>query len=606
MGRTVPKMMSEEKGAQDIPKILSRGLDNWKILIRLGMDELLDNRTLLTKLFEIKKHLSESEGVPLALLSYEGIVERRQLESEMQIVVRIIRLPIEKGEPVIHFSTKQSSDGIPYADMEASIDIYPFDSFEQIITLKKVLAIVRQSGIAEDMINPWLIRQKVRQVSEAMRSIKGVTIAEGHLPDPGTDAKIDFYFPAQPSEDNSHEYYGSRRVKKGDVICCKTPPKDGENPGTNVKGVVIPPRKGIDVELRAHKGVVLSFDKQEAKADADGIVVIKWIEVEKVLVHGKKLIPTEVQLRVNSVMKVKGDQKVDITTDKAVEVEGNLTIGSRIVTNAEVHVSGSVLDGTVINSLDDITVDGDVIQSELSSEKNVVTQGNISDSKIMAKERVIVNGEIRHTRVVGKDVTANRIVASNISAKDYLCANCLDDDESDVISSITVGVQDFLRSRLEENKEYLGQAQTNFSRMGELFGDALLRKVTHSNVQQLWVKYIASLRSKNKSYNRSQLEDLKTLFENIPTLRIMIEEKTEENGKMEQQISDTGEEAAMVVVRERVGRSQEVTLGGTTAKLEPCENGVQVSNLADQKDGGQEVAKEPLKESMQLNARESS
>ena len=598
-------MPNDEKGPKDIPKILSRGLDNWKILIRLGMAELLDNRTLLAKLYDIKKHLSESEGVPLALLSYEGIVERRQLESEMQIIVRIIRLPIEKGEPTIYFSANQSPDGIPYADMEASIDIFPFDSFEQIITLKKVLAVIRQSGISENMINPWQIRQKVRQVSEAMRSIKGVTIAEGQLPDAGEDAKIEFYFSATPSQDNSKEYYGSRRVKKGDMICRKTPPKDGENPGTNVKGVMIPARKGMDVELKAQKGVVLSFDKQEAKADTDGIVVIKWIEVEKVLLHGKKLIPTEVRLSVNPVMKVKGDQKVNITTDKAVEIEGNLTIGSRIVTNAEVHVSGSVLDGSVINSLDDITVDGDVVQSTLSSDKNVVTQGDVTDSKIMAKDKVIVNGEVRHTRVVGKDIIANRVIGSSISAKDSLTANFLDDGESDVISSITVGVQDFLRSRLEENQEYLSQAQTNFSRMGELFGETLLGKVTHSNIQQQWIKYISSLRSQNKNYNKSQLENLKTLFENIPTLRIMIEEKTEESQKIEQQISDTGEEAAIVVVRERVGRSQEVKLGNTTVQLEPCEKGVQLSNLDDPCKGEKDASGDPVKESRQLKVQES-
>ena len=149
----VTTMNIGEGVTKDTPKILSKGLDSWKILIRLGMEELLDNRTLLAKLLEIKKHLSESEGVPLALLSYDGIVERRQLESEVQVIVRIIRLPIEKGEPTVHFLEKISPDGIPYSDMEAVMDICPFDSAEQIITLKKVLAVIRQSGIAEDLIN---------------------------------------------------------------------------------------------------------------------------------------------------------------------------------------------------------------------------------------------------------------------------------------------------------------------------------------------------------------------------------------------------------------------------------------------------------------------
>jgi len=571
-------MGTVDRLSSEAPKILSKGLDHWKILIRLGMEELLDNRTLLSKLFDIKKHLSESEGVPLALLSYEGIIERRQLESEMQVVVRIVRLPIEKGEPTVHFLEKRSPEGIPYADMEATIDIYPFDTFEQIITLKKVLAVIRQSGIAEDRINPWLIRQKVRQASEAMRSIKNTSIAAGKFPDPGEDAKIEFYFPATPSHDSSLEYYGSRRVKKGDVLCRKTPPRDGQNAGANVKGVVLPPHKGLDVELKAQKGVVLSFDKLEASADTDGMVVITWVEVEKNLLHGKKVIPTEVLLRVNPVLKVKGDQVVDITTDQAVEVEGNLTIGSRIISNAEVHVSGSIREGSVISSLEDITVDGDVARSELSSDRNVVAQGNITDSKIVAKDKVVVNGEIRRTRVVGKDITANRILGSNILAQNSLCVNSLDDDESDVISSITIGVQEFRRSRMEENHEFLGQAGTNFNRIGELFGEPYLKHVTHSNVQQQWVKYCSSLRNQSRSHSRGQLDILKKLFENIPTIRTMIEEKSAENERIQEQMEDSGEGDAMLVVRQRVGRTQQLTLGNKSATLESCENGIRMSN----------------------------
>ncbi|KPL08003.1 hypothetical protein AMJ86_02280 [bacterium SM23_57] len=571
-------MDSKETAKKEIFTIVARGLDNWKVLIQLGFDELLNNRILLAKLFEVKKHLSEEEGIPLALLSYDGIVERRQLDSEMYVTVRMIRLPLEKGEPTICFKEAVAEDGTPYSDMTAEIDIYPLDSLENIITLKKVLATIRQSGIADDMLNPWFIRQTVRQITDSMRSVKNIQIAEGTLPEVGQDAHVEFFFPAQPSEKDATEYYGSRRVKKGDLICRKTPVQVGKNPGKNVKGEVIPPLKGFDVKLKVQKGICLSSDELQAYAEEEGLVVIRWVEVEKNLPHGKKVIPAEVQLKVNPVLKIKGQETVDLITSHAVEVEGNLKIGSRIITDGEVYISGSVEEGTTIKSLDDITVVGDVAGSDLSSDMNVITRGNVADSKIVAKENVIMGGEVRQAKVVGKNVTAKRILGSNVVSQHQLMVDALDDDENEVFSSITVGAREFLHSRYNENREFLEHAKANLERIIEIVGDEYSDSVTHSNIQQQWVRFCSEARKAKRKYSRQQLTDLRTLFQNIPALRNIINEKEEENNKIEEHMKNSVDEEAVIVIRQRVGKHQKVTLGGITTTLERSEGETRISN----------------------------
>jgi len=574
-------MNTSELEVKEIPKIIGKGRDHWKVLLRLSFEELLDNRKLLKKLLHVKEYISETEDVPLSLLNYEGIIERRQSDKEMNVTVRIVRLPIEKGEPTIRFQEKLAKDGTPYPDMSAVMDLYPLDSSEQRITFKKVLVAIEQSGVSEDIFSPLLVRQKVRQVAETMLCLKNVPIAVGTLPEIGKDAEVEFFFSAVPSEKNSLEYYSSRRVKKGDIVCRKILPSEGKTSGINVKGKLNPPRKGMDIELKALKGITLSCDSLQAIADKDGMVVVKWVETEKKLPQGRKVIPTEVQLKVNPVLKIKGEEVVNITTSEAVEIEGNLKIGSRIITDGEVHIAGSVEEGAVVRSLDDITVEGNVTKADLSSDMNIIANGNVTDSKIVAKNDVIVGGEIRHTKVIGQNISASRISGSKIMAQQKLTVDYLDEDESDVASSIAVGVQEFLRSRYEENKEFLEHAQANMQKIVGTIGEPFSSAVTHSNIQQQWVHFCAQSRSDKKNYTRNQLVDLKTLFQNIPTLKTLIQEKRKENEKIERRMKEAGNEETTIVVREKVGKRVDVKINRISKELEASPTGVRIENKGD-------------------------
>ncbi len=560
------------------PVIVGKGRDHWNIMVRLTFDELLNSEGLLLRLHEVKKYLADTEGIPIKLLNYDGIIKRRQVDDHMDVTVKIVRVSVEKGEPVIRFLEKVGMDGTPYSDMKALIDLYPLDSVDQMITLKKVLIAIRQAGIAEDLVNPWFIKQKLRQVGGNMMSIKDIPIAIGSLPEIGKDAVVEFFFPAQPSPENSSEYYSSRKVKSGDLVCRKKPPQHGKTPGCNVKGKEIPPRKGLDIELKPRKGVSLSLDKLQATADNEGMVVIKWVEEEKKLPQGKKIIPTMVILKVNPVMKIDGNTTVDIVTSDAVEIEGNLKIGSRIVTDGEVHVSGSVEEGSIIRSSDDISVQGDVTKAEMSSEMNIIADGEVTDSIIVAKQDVIIGGKATRTRMVGKNISAKRISGCDITAEKSLITDRLDDDESEVVSNIAVGVQEFLKTRLEENQKFLEVATLNLERVACIIKESFVNKLNTSNVQRQWVKFCAKAHRENREYTRIQLTNLKTLFYNVPTLKMMISEKEEENNKIEQRMGDDHENDTMIVVREKVGKNQVVTVNGQTKKLEVSENGSRIEN----------------------------
>lgn len=560
------------------PQIVEKGDDYWELTLHLSIDELLDNRKLLSRLWNLKKHISQEEMIPVEILHYEGIKRRRQIDSLMEITVRLVRKPIKKGEPIIQLLEKIGEDGTLYNDMQAVLTIYPLDSLEQVITLEKVLAAIKQAGVTEDLLDVESLHQKVQQIADTLSPMIDMPIAEGSLPDLGEDAQIEFFFPAQPSEENSQEYYCSRQVKQGDLICRKIPCTSGENPGVNVKGKEIPPRKGMDIKLKALEGAAMAVDQCQVHAKEDGVVTIRKLETKKKVLDGQKVFPTEIQLKVSPILKIDGKDKIDITTANSVEVEGNLKIGSRIITNGEVHVAGSVEEGSVVRSLDNITVEGNVSKAELSSDQNVVMRGDVSGSKIIAKDKIIVDGKIQQSRVVGKEISAKAVSGSTIYASNQITMDSLDDDESGIISTIAVGSREFFEDIYEENISFLEQATDNMNRICGVLGRLFINNVTHSNLHMQWIQFCAKARKENKKYTHEQLVSLKKLFENIPTLKVMIREKKKENQRIEQRITEASGEESVIVVREKVGKTQEVKVNGRSVALKATDQGVRINS----------------------------
>ena len=576
------EMETANPAIKTIPKIVNKGDDFWEIQIRLTLSEILDNRLMLMQLNEVKKYISETENVPMGLLRYEGITERKELSSEMHVTVRMWRCPIQRGDPVIRFMDKTNEDGSCFPDMKAVIDLHPLDTKSLEITLDKIQRVIQESGVSETLVDPTVIEEKVQEVMDTKCSLKNTTVAIGAMPENGEDAEVEFFFPTESSADDSDQCYRARHVKAGDLICRKIPPNEGKKPGLNVKGEEISSRKGLDIILRPLKGVSLSEDGLEVRANEDGIVVINQILYGTDHHNQHKVFSSEIQLSVNPVLKIKGEQTIDITTGDAVEVDGNLKIGSRIITKGEVFISGSVENESTISSNENISVKGDVIDSELSSDKDITTQGDVYDSKIVAKGKVILKGIVNHTEIAGTTIQAKHISGSNVVARDKLIVDTLDDDKSNLVSFIAIGAQQFLQTRHEINDEFLPVAMSNLRRITNIIGEPYASAVTYSNLQQQWGKFCNTIRSQRKLFNQKQLTDLRTLFQNIPTMKEIINLRQEENRMINDVVSRTKNEEAVIEVKEKVGKSQEVLLNGRSHTLEASDTGAHIFDRGEQ------------------------
>ena len=554
-------------------KVISQTFDSWNIQFRIDVTELLDQETLLYHLRGIKHQLAQKSGAPESHMVFDGILRKVRTEEYVEVVVRIKRKTFEKGDPHVQLKDGIAQDGTHYANMRALLDLFYLDSFEKPIMLDRVERAIRDAKIASGLVNLPVVTQKLKDVIEHQSAIKNIEIAVGRFSDLGRDAEVEFFFQALAERGKTDEYYSSRRVRTGDILCRLIPATIGDKAGYNVLGEEILPRKGLDIELEAETGVVLSFDGTEAISDEDGVVVI-CREMRRIkTISGAKEIPKKIKLKVNSVLKVEGNQVLFLETSKTVEVLGNLCMGSRILSNCDVYITGNVEEGVLIESGADVIVEGAVTGASITSDANVITQGDVTNSVLAAKDQLIIKGKVKNSSLIADEVTAGAINNTKVVARTKAVFDQIDADEDNVLSTICVGMSDFFRQRIHHNEEFLRRAKENLARIEIVVGEDIMEFVNANNIQNMLLKVLARNKVGQDTESKRNASVYRKLLESIPPMREMVRQKEQENLNLMKKLEEEGEaESNMVVVKERMSARTTVSINGIEAEI-PQVNG---------------------------------
>jgi uncharacterized protein (DUF342 family) len=549
-------------------KVLSQTFDSWNVQFRIEVSELLNQEVLLRHLRGIKRQLSEKSGAPESHLLFDGILRKIRTEEYVDVVVRIKRKSFEKGEPNVHFKDGIGYDGTRYSNMRALLDIYYLDSFEKPIMLDRIERIIREAKVATGLVNLPVVTSRLKEVIDQQKPIKDIEIATGRFSDLGKDAEVEFFFQAVAEKGKTDEYYSSRRVRTGDILCKLIPATVGEKAGFNVFGEELPPVKGLDIELEADTGVVLSFDGTEAISEEDGVVVISR-EIQRIkTTQGAKEIPRKIRLRVNTVLRVEGTQVLFLETSKTVEVIGNLCMGSKILTNCDVYVTGDVEEGVLIEAGADVIVEGAVRGASIRSDANIITQGDVTESDIKAKDQLIIKGRVKNSSLSGDEVTACSISNSKVIARLKATLNRIDSDEDNVLSTICVGMSDYFRQRVFDNEKFLRVAKENLARIEIAVGEDIMENVTPNNIQNMLLKVLARNKIGKDISSKRQASIYRKLLESIPPMREMVKLKEQENINLQKRFDEEPDaENSMVVIKEKMSSRAVISVNGIEAEV---------------------------------------
>lgn len=545
--------------------------------MRLNIMDLLDQEQLLHHLRRVKKRLARQNMLTEHNMLFDGIEQKTRTDDYVDVIVRIKKVEYEKGSPLIYVEDRSGSDGSLIPNMAAYLDVFFIDETSRPISMERIMKAVQAVRLEPEMLDQENIRRNIAEVHETRLPRKHIPIASGLAPEIGRNAEIEFFFPAVAEVGNAGNYYSSRRVKKGDLLCRKIPPEKGGKPGRNVLGDLIPPRAGLDVELKSRAGTVASFDDTEVSADVDGVVVAERTMMRVKTGPMTREIPQSIAVKVNSVLQIDGNKIIDITTNKTVEVVGNLPSGSRISTSSEVYVAGDVESGAVIEASDGVTVDGGVNGANIVSDTGVVVRRDVTGSSVKARGDLIIGGAVRKSTLVGDHIHADSVAGTHIVAQNGVTVNRVGMDENGILSKICVGMSDFYDQRMHENQGFIEKAKANLARIEMLLGPDIMAQIGLDNTQAVLMKFLARSR-KQDSEVRHQIDVYRKLIETVEPTRIMMSQKLAENRRMNRQMREAAaSDLNVIIVREKIESRTIVSLDGTEQTIQPLDGPVELN-----------------------------
>ena len=283
------------------------------------------------------------------------------------MTAKISKSSPEIGDPVLRFLSGRSSYGIEYDDMSLYLDLYPLKASGEKTRLKDVQDLLEKASTPLDRLNLKAVDDAMEIVERDLVSVKNIQLAQGRFPNPSFDAQVNFQFDLK--EFRVNHFVSTRKVLKDEVICKKAKPIKGAIPGYTVRGKELPPPEPKDIELVNGENCYLSEDGSEIIAAADGIVHIKESN------SWDANILSRVSVSVSSIQMIESAEKLDITSDKNLEINGNIKSGSKIISRGDVFVNGDIEKQTSIISSGNINVDGSVEGANLADSRKLRRTG---------------------------------------------------------------------------------------------------------------------------------------------------------------------------------------------------------------------------------------
>ena len=279
----------------------------------------------------------------------------------------------------------------------AKIRLYPPSDKGARLSTSELKNLIEQNGVKYG-----IIEKNIEIALKARLYCMDILVAKAKLPVNGSDAEIVYSFNAEKtlkptmSEDGSVDFHKLdmiESVKEGQLLATLIPIDYGE-PGKDVYGNMIRPKKVRNKRLRHGKNIHLSDDKLQMYSDVSGNVTLVN---DMVFVTDTYTIEGDV-----------GPSTGDIDYDGAVEVKGN------------------VITGYTVKATGDITVNGAVEGAMLISEGKIVLKRGMQGmgkGVMQAKGDVISNFIESATVKSGGAIYTDAVMHSNISANGDVIVN---------------------------------------------------------------------------------------------------------------------------------------------------------------------------------------
>lgn len=380
------------------------------------------------------------------------------------------------------------------------------------------------------------------------RSIPNVLVAQGVLPEHGTDAVVNWYVdygvcsrqpPTRP--DGKVDLFAlepERFVTAGQQICSVVPAHPGA-PGKTLTAPIQPAPQlpGREAGLVAGPGVTASQDLTHFCATTSGYLEIRQ---DRIMVH--------------PLVRIAGDLDTDLTVPGGLVVAGSMRRGGRIRAAGPVAIAG-VAAAVIIRTTGDVFLNRGA-RCTIAADGDLIVAGGLTNSRVDVRGRVIAE---EGSALCGGTISAlHGVVAYDIGGEEH------------VSTRVVTGVDTLSQVRLEEIDEELRTCQYNIERISRS-----LRPHIVSNP--------AALSPERRALVQRLMEQRETMEDRIRELH-----GQKRTWSLESKVHARGP----VVVRGTIYPGVALTLGGASCAIEQPASQV----CYGESDDGKTVVRRPIPE----------
>ena len=317
------------------------------------------------------------------------------------------------------------------------------------VTREDILKVIEKESIVYG-INENAINEALDVMKKTGNKVEGDLVAEGTLPVPGEDAKIDYQvnlsFSHKPKimKDGRADYYSIHlfeSVTEKQPIAKIVPPTSG-TPGTDIFGNPIEAPPGESTQISLGKNIeTMSEDPNTLVATKTGHV---YLRNDNLLVEEIINIESDVDFKTGNIDFV-GDVLIngDVKSGFSVKAAGNISI-TGTVEDAIIEAGESVIihSGFMGKGKGRIKAGSDVVvkhvrNQTIMAKNNILVDGEVLDSNLFAGNEMFV--EVKKSWIVGGVAVARNKVRA------YAIGNA-----SHVPTEVASGIDLFVKKILEE------------------------------------------------------------------------------------------------------------------------------------------------------------
>jgi hypothetical protein len=390
-------------------------------------------RQILSHQKELKQHAEEKE----------------KLRKEKQ---KTKRKPGNKTETFLDVQKKYIN--VIVSKDKLSARILPIKNLPPDTTLDDILFILSEKNIKYGIVDHDQIKTYLKTPSLQKSPW---LIARGKPPKPPEHASISYKFTSMLDSISSQSHRSIShltwdkwpKAKEGDILAEIESVKAGM-PGISVHAEVINVPQPKSVQLINGVGAKLSDDANKLIAVQNGLV--SSYMRNKICVLPEKLIDGDLN-QTNEPLRFKG----------VLHVKGTIS-GKAGVKSIMIFAQG--LENGLIQAESDVIIMGNVSHSTIQAKGHVVAR-NIVHSKIEAFGHVVTEQNIESSHICSSgqiSVLTGSISESDISAYQGILACCVDSDHQKS-STLRVGIDKLVKSRIEKLKSKLPQLKENLEKL---------------------------------------------------------------------------------------------------------------------------------------------